>query len=69
MHTWIRKEMLQVYYLHLKKQQCGEGRCRLVSTGVGVFCPPGVTVALDYKDICFLFNLDSWEEWKKLQNT
>lgn len=57
--------MFQVYYLHIKMEGCGVGRFRLVSTGVGVFCPPDVTAALDYKDTCFLFNLDGRQKWKK----
>lgn len=70
MHMQFWNKMFQVYYLHIKMQQCGVGRWfRSVLTGGGGFCPPGVTVALGYKDICFLFNLDSREKWKKLQNT
>lgn len=65
MLTQFWEELFQVCYRHMKMQQCGAGRFRSVSAGVGVCCPPGVTAALDYKDICFLFNLDSWGKRKK----
>lgn len=65
MPTQFWEEMFQVYYRHVKMQQCGAGRFRSVSAGVGVCRLPGVTAALDYKDICFLFNLDSWGKRKK----
>lgn len=69
-HRQFWKEMFQVYYIHtniyINIQPCGAGRFGSVSTGVRVFCLPGVTVALDCKDLCFLFNLHSWETWRKL---